>query len=92
MSDTDDSEASTSVPEATPEQLAKSEEFKAKANKFFQEGHLKEAVEQYSLAIEQNGRNHILFANRAFCHVKMESYGDASRPRPFTPPKCSAGL
>mmetsp|Transcript_4624 Transcript_4624/g.10153 ORF Transcript_4624/g.10153 Transcript_4624/m.10153 type:complete len:495 (+) Transcript_4624:75-1559(+) len=77
MSDTDDSEASTSVPEATPEQLAKSEEFKAKANKFFQEGHLKEAVEQYSLAIELNGRNHILYANRAFCHVKIENYGSA---------------
>ena len=76
MSDTDESEASTSVPEPTPERVAQSEEIKAKANKFFQEGHLKEAVEQYTAAIELNGRNHILYANRAFCHVKLENYGD----------------
>jgi hypothetical protein len=26
-------------------------------------------------ALDLNGRNHILFANRSFCHIKMENYG-----------------
>ncbi len=53
------------------EQLSKSEEFKAKANKCFQENQLKEAIELYISALELNPVNHILFANRAFCHIKL---------------------
>eukprot|EP00960_Hanusia_phi_P046960 758135-Hanusia_phi.AAC.2 len=80
MSDAD-SDTSTVVslppekPEPTPEQLAKSEEIKAEANKKFQESHLKEAIELYTEALELNQRNHVLYANRAFCHVKLENYG-----------------
>jgi len=82
MSDAD-SDTSTVVslppekPEPTPEQLAKSEEIKAQANKKFQESHLKEAIDLYTEAIELNQRNHVLYANRAFCHVKLENYGSA---------------
>ena len=80
MSDAD-SDTSTVVslppekPQPTPEQLAKSEEIKAQANKKFQESHLKEAIDLYTEAIELNQRNHVLYANRAFCHVKLENYG-----------------
>ena len=56
-------------------QLAKSEEFKAQANKLFQDNHVKEAIELYILALDLNPSNHILFANRAFCHIKLENYG-----------------
>jgi hypothetical protein len=56
-------------------QLAKSEEFKAQANKLFQDNHVKEAMELYILALDLNPSNHILFANRAFCHIKLENYG-----------------
>ena len=64
-------------------QIAKSEEIKAQANKKFQANHLNEAIELYSQAIENNPTNHILFANRAFCHIKLENYGN-------TPPSASS--
>jgi serine/threonine-protein phosphatase 5 len=56
-------------------QVAKSEEFKAKANKCFQENQLGEAIELYISALDLNPGNHILYANRAFCHIKLENYG-----------------
>jgi len=56
-------------------QLAKSEEFKAQANKLFQDNHIKEAIELYILALDLNPSNHILYANRAFCQIKLENYG-----------------
>ena len=31
--------------------------------------------ELYASALDLNGRNHILYANRSFCHIKMENYG-----------------
>mmetsp|Transcript_27320 Transcript_27320/g.55833 ORF Transcript_27320/g.55833 Transcript_27320/m.55833 type:complete len:496 (+) Transcript_27320:210-1697(+) len=76
-SDSDSSTVVASAPEPTPEQVALSEELKAKANAKFQEGHLNEAIEFYTQAIENNAKNHILFANRAFCQVKLENYGSA---------------
>lgn len=57
--------------------MAKSEEFKAKANKCFADNQLKEAIELYVSALELNPSNHILYANRAFCHIKLENYGSA---------------
>ncbi len=80
MSESSDSEgaasdASTPRLEVTDEQKAQSEELKTKANTKFQENHFAEATEFYTKAIELNPRNHILFANRAFCHIKMENYG-----------------
>eukprot|EP00287_Rhodomonas_sp_CCMP768_P005404 CAMPEP_0196724084 /NCGR_PEP_ID=MMETSP1091-20130531/6096_1 /TAXON_ID=302021 /ORGANISM="Rhodomonas sp., Strain CCMP768" /LENGTH=498 /DNA_ID=CAMNT_0042066179 /DNA_START=60 /DNA_END=1556 /DNA_ORIENTATION=- len=82
MADSDsDSSTATVVaserPEPTAEQVAKSEELKQKANAQFQEGHLNEAIELYTEAIDNNHKNHILYANRAFCHVKLENYGSA---------------
>ena len=57
------------------EQLAKSEELKTQANKKFQENHFSDAIDLYTQAVEHNSSNHILFANRAFCHIKLENYG-----------------
>ncbi|MGB1605450.1 MAG: hypothetical protein ACPIOQ_72635 [Promethearchaeia archaeon] len=62
-------------------QIAKSEDFKAQANKKFGANQFNEALALYSEAIESNPLNHILFANRAFCHIKLENYGAAP---PFT--------
>jgi tetratricopeptide (TPR) repeat protein len=80
MSDTSDSEgaasdASTPRLEITDEQRAQSEELKVKANTKFQENHFVDAIDLYSKAIDLNPRNHILFANRAFCQIKLENYG-----------------
>ena len=61
------------------EQVAKSDQIKEQANKKFQENHLTEAIELYTEAIEHNPTNHVLYANRAFCHIKLENYGH-SRP------------
>ena len=69
------SDASTPRLEVTDEQKAQSEELKTKANAKFQENHFSEATDFYTKAIELNPRNHILYANRAFCHIKMENYG-----------------
>lgn len=57
------------------EQVAKSDQIKEQANKKFQENHLTEAIELYTEAIEHNSTNHVLYANRAFCHIKLENYG-----------------
>jgi hypothetical protein len=66
-------------------QLAKSEELKAQANKKFQANHFNEAIELYTGALEHNPSNHILFANRSFCHIKLENYGLPAR----APVSCS---
>ena len=51
-------------------------------------------------ALDLNGRNHILYANRSFCHIKLENYGRfvlnarlappcfPCHVRPFTPCAC----
>jgi tetratricopeptide (TPR) repeat protein len=72
-------------------QIAKSDEFKARANKCFQDNKLNEAIELYISALELNPGNHILYANRAFCHIKLENYGVTSPPRPLasSPPRPS---
>ena len=69
------SDASTPRLEITDEQREESEQLKTKANAKFQENHFSEAIDLYTKAIELNPRNHILFANRAFCHIKLENYG-----------------
>jgi tetratricopeptide (TPR) repeat protein len=67
------------------EQLARSEELKAQANKKFQENHFNESFDLYSAAIEQNPLNHVLFANRSFCHIKLENYGMVPPPPRMLP-------
>jgi hypothetical protein len=72
------SDASTPRLEVTDEQKSQSEELKTEANAKFQENHFADATDLYTKAIELNPRNHILYANRAFCHIKMENYGELS--------------
>mmetsp|Transcript_43168 Transcript_43168/g.115463 ORF Transcript_43168/g.115463 Transcript_43168/m.115463 type:complete len:503 (+) Transcript_43168:66-1574(+) len=79
-SDNESSASNASTPrleEPTEEQKAQSEEFKAQANKKFQENHFVDACALYTKAIELNPKNHILYANRAFSHIKLENYGTA---------------
>ena len=66
-------------------QLAKSEELKGMANKKFQENHFNEAIALYTSALEHNPLNHVLFANRAFCNIKLENYGAFFPPMPCIP-------
>jgi hypothetical protein len=63
MSDTDDSEASTTKEEdVSPEQQALSESLKTKANALFQENHFQDAIDLYTRAIEANPKNHVSFS------------------------------
>mmetsp|Transcript_40567 Transcript_40567/g.53400 ORF Transcript_40567/g.53400 Transcript_40567/m.53400 type:complete len:505 (+) Transcript_40567:275-1789(+) len=52
----------------------KATEFKNTGNKFLQECHFAQAIEQYTLAIEL-WENAIFFSNRAQAHIKSEAYG-----------------
>lgn len=47
------------------------------ANKLFTERHFQQALDKYSEAIDLDSTNPILFANRAFAHIKLENYGSA---------------
>ena len=66
-------------------QLARSEELKGMANKKFQENHFNEAIELYTSALDHNPLNHVLFANRAFCNIKLENYGAFLPQSPYMP-------
>lgn len=55
----------------------KSEQLKKQANEAFQEHKFARAIELYNEAIECNLTSAILWANRAFAHVKLEEYGSA---------------
>lgn len=57
--------------------IAKAEELKKQANDAFQEHKFGRAVELYDEAIKYNPGNAILWANRAFAHIKLEEYGSA---------------
>jgi hypothetical protein len=61
MSDTDDSETSSAstIKEASPEQVALSEELKGKANALFQENHFQDAIDLYTQAIDLTPKNHV---------------------------------
>lgn len=54
---------------------AKAEEFKSQGNKLVEQNNFMQAVQLYSLAIQHDPTNAIYWANRAFCHIKMENYG-----------------
>ncbi|KAI8338341.1 Metallo-dependent phosphatase-like protein [Chlamydoabsidia padenii] len=54
----------------------KAEQIKAEANALFAEKRFTEAIEKYSAAIELNPVS-TYYSNRAFCHLKLESYGYA---------------
>lgn len=42
------------------------------------ERHYAKAVEGYTLAIELNPTNEILYSNRAFAHIRLENFGSAA--------------
>jgi len=73
----DASDAATEQAPPTPEQVEESNKVKDQANKKFQENHFIEAIDLYTKAIELNPLNHILFANRAFAHIRSEGFGAA---------------
>ncbi|KAI9022292.1 Serine/threonine-protein phosphatase-like protein 5 [Phycomyces nitens] len=54
---------------------AQAEKIKGEANGLFAAKHYKEAIEKYSAAIDLNPNVAAYFSNRAFCHLKLESYG-----------------
>lgn len=60
-----------------------SEELKCKANEHFKKKEYESAIKLYSLAIEKDNTNAILYANRSFAYLKTECFGyaynDASR-------------
>lgn len=57
--------------------MAEADELKQQANKLFKEKHYAGAVHLYTQAIELQPQNAVLFANRAFAHIKIEEYGSA---------------
>ncbi|KAI9246852.1 Metallo-dependent phosphatase-like protein [Sporodiniella umbellata] len=61
----------------TKDHEEKAEIFKNEANVFFKEKNFPEAIKKYTEAIELNDKVASYYTNRAFCHLKMESYGYA---------------
>ncbi|KAH7642321.1 serine/threonine-protein phosphatase 5 [Dermatophagoides farinae] len=59
------------------------EELKCKANEYFKRKEYEDAIELYSMAIEKDSNNAILYGNRSFAYLKTECFGyaftDASR-------------
>ncbi|KAG2196000.1 hypothetical protein INT47_011505 [Mucor saturninus] len=55
----------------------KAEEIKNEANVLFKEKKYPAAVEKYTEAIKENPNVASYYTNRAFCHLKLESYGYA---------------
>jgi len=54
-----------------------SDELKNKANELFAAGKYLPAIEIYSKAIDLTPENAVLYSNRAFAHIKTESFGSA---------------
>ncbi|KAG1091473.1 hypothetical protein G6F42_019421 [Rhizopus arrhizus] len=61
----------------TEELKARAEEIKNEANVCFKEKRFPAAIDKYTEAIEINSKVASYYTNRAFCHLKMESYGYA---------------
>lgn len=61
----------------TEELRERAEEIKNEANVLFKEKRFPAAIEKYTEAIEINPKVASYYTNRAFCHLKMESYGYA---------------
>ncbi|GAQ87925.1 protein phosphatase 5 [Klebsormidium nitens] len=53
------------------------EELKSAANEAFKDHKFAHAVDLYTQALEIRSDNAILYANRAFAHIKLEEYGSA---------------
>eukprot|EP00389_Voromonas_pontica_P004644 GDKH01006905.1.p1 GENE.GDKH01006905.1~~GDKH01006905.1.p1 ORF type:complete len:413 (-),score=95.67 GDKH01006905.1:129-1367(-) len=76
--------------EDAKKRLKEAEEFKARGNNYFKEGHYNEAAQMYTDAIDVctvddvdglddevllSENFHIYYSNRAFCHLKLENFG-----------------
>ncbi|ORZ03546.1 Metallo-dependent phosphatase-like protein [Syncephalastrum racemosum] len=59
------------------ENRTKAENVKAEANALFADKKFQEAIDKYSVAINLNPTVAAYYTNRAFCHLKLESYGYA---------------
>ena len=57
------------------DQAEEAEKLKQQANEHFAKGLFEKAIDGYSEAISLDPCNAILFSNRSFAHLKMESYG-----------------
>lgn len=55
------------------------EELKNEANEYFKKQQYEKAIALYTEAIELDGTNAILYANRSFAHLRTESFGYALR-------------
>eukprot|EP01041_Mallomonas_annulata_P005140 gene5140-10275_t len=64
------------APAVNEEAIKLAEEYKNIGNSFYLKKQFKEALEQYSLAIQSQGDNHIYWSNRSACFL---SAGDAHR-------------
>ncbi|OMH79542.1 Heat shock protein sti1-like protein [Zancudomyces culisetae] len=53
------------------------EEYKALGNKAFTSGNYEEAVKQFTLAIEADGTNHVLYSNRSGAYAGLRKYDEA---------------
>lgn len=54
-----------------------SDQLKQKANEKFKSKEFNEAIALYTLAIEKDPKNAVLYSNRSFAHLKLECYGYA---------------
>ncbi|KAG1439082.1 hypothetical protein G6F56_012409 [Rhizopus delemar] len=61
----------------TKDQEERADQCKNEANLLFKEKHFSEAIKKYTEAIELNDKVASFYTNRAFCHLKLESYGYA---------------
>uniref|UniRef100_A0A8C4PYG3 Dynein axonemal assembly factor 4 n=1 Tax=Eptatretus burgeri TaxID=7764 RepID=A0A8C4PYG3_EPTBU len=50
---------------------------KEKGNKLFSSGCFQAAINAYTLAIRLNNKNHVLYSNRAACHLKLRNFHKA---------------
>ncbi|KAI7870813.1 Serine/threonine-protein phosphatase-like protein 5 [Spinellus fusiger] len=60
---------------ATEENKAKADKIKSEANSLFAEKRYEQAINKYTAAIALNPNVPAYYTNRAFCHLKLESYG-----------------
>ena len=56
------------------EKIKKAIKFKEEGNKYFKEKNYVKAIEQYSLAINNNAKDASYFGNRAVCYLNLKKY------------------
>ncbi|XP_065894494.1 serine/threonine-protein phosphatase 5-like [Dysidea avara] len=69
--------ADSSGPSAAPEDVAKAEEHKNKANEYFKDKKYVEAIEFYTKAIDVNPSVASYYGNWSIAHLRTEAFGYA---------------